>query len=110
MAANEIVHEKRDILGALTERRDPQWENAEPVVKILPERTLRNRALQVAVGRGDHADVHLDRFASSQPFELALLKYAQEFQLHLCGYFADLVEKYSAAVSELEAADPLLGR
>ena len=44
-------------------------------------------------------------FASSQPLELPLLKHAQEFQLHLSGHFADLVEEYGTAVSELEAAD-----
>src|SRR5258708_33465536 len=110
MAVNEVMHEKRDILGALTERWDPQWEHAEPVIKVLPERALDNRALQIAVRRGDHADVHPDRFASSQPFELALLEHTQKFQLHLTRYFADLVEEYSTPVSELETTDSLLCR
>ena len=50
-----------DILGALTQRRDPQRENVEPVVEILPERALGDSRVQVAIGRGDHADVDLDR-------------------------------------------------
>src|SRR5271170_5102496 len=110
MATDEIMHEQRDILSALAERRHAQWEYAEAVIKVLPECTLDDRTSKIAVGRGDHAHIHLDRFASSQSFELPLLKHAQEFQLHLWGHFADLVEEYSTAVSELEAADPLLGR
>src|SRR5271163_909198 len=110
MATDEIMHEQRNILGALPERRHAQWEHAESVIKVLPQCTLENRTPQIAVRRGDHADVHLDRLASSQPFELALLKHAQEFQLHLSGHFADLIEEYSTAVSELEAADSLLRR
>src|SRR5258708_7017770 len=53
MAANEIMHEKRDILGAFTERRDKQWENAEPVIKDLPARAPRNPPPQGAGPRLD---------------------------------------------------------
>ena len=78
-------------------------------------RSSRNLALldlllEVLVGRGDHADVHLDRARRPQPLDLALLQHAQHLGLRLRAHVADLVEEDRAAIGLLELADLLLGR
>ena len=63
---------------------------------------------EVAVRRGDEADVDLDRLRTADPLELLLLQDAQQLRLKLERDLADLVEEQRAAVGHLEAAD-LLG-
>ena len=63
---------------------------------------------EVAVRRGDEADVDLDRLRTADPLELLLLQDAQQLRLELERDLADLVEEQRAAVGHLEAAD-LLG-
>jgi hypothetical protein len=54
-------------------------------------------------GRGNHADVHAERPAATDPLELALLQHAQQHDLSLGRQLADLVEENRAAVGQLEA-------
>jgi hypothetical protein len=65
--------------------------------------------LEVLVGGGDHAHVHLDRPRRAEPLDLALLEHAQHLGLRLQAHVADLVEEDRAAVGLLELADLLLG-
>ena len=71
-ALEEVGGEERDVLAALAERRDADADHVEPVVEVLAEAPLRDRAAEVLVRRGDDADVHLDgrrsrRRAGSRP-------------------------------------------
>src|SRR5438552_7225771 len=56
-ALADITREKRDILAPFPKRGELDLEDAEPVVEVLAELPLLEGALQVAVRRGDHADV-----------------------------------------------------
>ena len=56
-------------------------ENVQPIEKIFPEFARRDRLLQIAVGRGEDAHIHLDRVRAADPFKLALLQDAQQFGL-----------------------------
>ncbi len=69
---------------------------------------LPPRALQVAVGRGDHAHVDAQAARTADALELALLQHAQQLRLRLGRQLADLVEEQRAAVGQLEAATALL--
>ena len=83
---------------------------AQPEVQILAEVPLLDLLLEVLVGRGDDADVHLDRPRRSEPLDLAFLQHAQHLGLRLGAHVADFVEEDRAAVGLLELADLLLGR
>ena len=61
---------------------------------------------QIDVGRGDDADVDLDRLDAAEAHELALLDDAQQLGLGLERDVADLVEEDRALVGQLE--QPLL--
>ena len=57
---------------------------------------------EVAVGRGDHAHVHLDRVRIADALELALLQHAQQLHLQRRAHRPDFVEEERALVRLLE--------
>ena len=65
--AEEVLGEQRDVLAALAQRRDPHLDHVEPVVEVLAEGAARDLGLEIAVGRGDHADVDLDLLGARRP-------------------------------------------
>src|SRR5437016_3313637 len=105
---DEGAHQGGNVLGPLAERRGLDREHVQPVVEIVPEPLLLHHPKEVAVRRGDEADVDLDRLRTADPLELLLLQDAQQLRLELERDLADLVEEQRAAVGHLEAAD-LLG-
>ena len=70
----------------------------------MPSFTL---ALEIDVGGGDEAELHLDRLAAADPLDLAFLDRAQQLGLQVELQIADLVEEERAAVGQLELADLL---
>jgi hypothetical protein len=105
--SDEVQHQRRDVLGTLTERRDFDREYAEPVEEVLSEAASLDLLLQVAIGRGDDPDIHPARPGLAEALELTLLQHAQQFCLHGHGHLADLVEEERAAISQVEAAGPV---
>src|SRR5438093_799695 len=53
--------EERDVLAPLGERRDADREHLQAVEEVLAEPALRDRLLQVGVGRGDEPHVRAQR-------------------------------------------------
>ncbi len=66
--------------------------------------------VRIAIGGGEHADVHLLLNARAQAAELALFQHAQQLGLGAGGHLADLVEQQRAALGQLEAAGAPLDR
>jgi hypothetical protein len=65
---------------------------------------------QVAVGRGDHADVDPRRPGLAHAPDLTLLQHAQELRLQVEGQLADLVEEERPTVGRLDQPLLRLGR
>src|SRR5262249_12735605 len=84
----------------------PDRENVEPVVQVLPESLLPDLGGQIAVGGRDHADVDLDRRGTAYPVELPLLQDPQQLGLCVDGEFPDLIQEDGSAVGQLEPAKP----
>src|SRR5215510_7343560 len=57
---SEVPGEQFDILTTLPQRRQGYGEDFEPVIKVFAERSSFDGGLQIAIGRGEHSDVHLD--------------------------------------------------
>ena len=89
----------------LAQRRQLQGEHVQAEQQVVAEAALGHRALEVAVARGDQADVDLDRLAAADAVDLALLDRAQQLGLQARVHLADLVEQQRAAVRLLELAD-----
>ena len=56
-------------------------DDVEPVERSSRNSPARGHRLEVAVGRGDHADVDLDRARAADPLERLLLQHAQQLDL-----------------------------
>src|SRR5712691_10937967 len=74
----EVLHERWDVLLAVSQWRHVDVDDVEPVEEVVAELVLLDLLLQILVRRADHADVHLDRQRGSEPLDLALLQYAQQ--------------------------------
>src|SRR6266566_2533632 len=109
-AADELLGEEHHVLAALTQRRQVNRKDAEPVVEILAELAARHGVGEVPVGRDDEAKVGLERRGAADALELALLEDTEKLGLDGGRKFADLVEKQRAPGGEVEATRLLLVR
>src|SRR5258706_11970992 len=102
IAADEVVHEERQVALALAQGRDLDGEDVQPVEEVRTKVAAGDRPTQVPVRSGDDPDVGRDRPRASQTLELPLLEHTQESDLRFAGELADLVEKDRAGARELE--------
>ena len=84
------------------QRRDPDVEHLQPIEQVLAEVAAFHGFAQVAVGRGDHANVRFQRPGGAEPLELAFLQHAQELRLCRQAHLGDFVEKQHAAGGQLD--------
>src|SRR5262249_56272579 len=73
---------------------------------VVAEAPLGDEAAQVAVGRGDHADVDGDRVVAAHAADRVLLERPEELGLERRRELADLVEKARSAGRRLEETAP----
>jgi hypothetical protein len=108
-AVEEVGRQQPDVLPALAQGRQLDLDHVEPVVEVVAEAPGLGLGQQVAVGGGDHPDVHDPQVVVAQAPQLAALQGAQE--LHLGGgrHVADLVEEERAAIGALDQALAVAG-
>src|SRR6267154_5241614 len=107
---DQIFDQERDVFGTLAERRDVDRKDVEPVKQILPECSCGNRFRQVAVGRRQEADVHVNRVAVAHALDLVILKDAEQGDLGFRRQIADFVEENRATVGGFESPQTSLQR
>ena len=78
----ETLSEKYHVIITIAQRRNSDIEHVHAVIQISAERASRDRFVEIAIGRGDHANVGPDEACAAETLELALLQDAQ--QLGLC--------------------------
>src|SRR6185436_11227081 len=78
--------------------------NIEAIEQVFTKSSFLRLAFEVAIGRGNHADVHPARRGTAHRLELAFLQYAQQLALQVERQLADFIEKNRAAVGEGEAS------
>ena len=103
--ADQVPDQQRDVAAPLAQARQRDRKDVQAIVEIAPEAAVPHLLGQVAVGRGDDADVDVDRARTAEALDLPLLQHAQQLRLQLERQLADLVEEHGAAVRQLEAAD-----
>ena len=104
MFLHEMPHQHRNIVLPLPQRRHRDLQHRQPVIQILPETAVPHRLLQIAVGRGNQADIHLDGMDPAHAFELTLLQHPQQLHLQRGSQFADFVEKNHASIGHFQPA------
>ena len=101
----EPLDQRRQLLASIAERRHQDDHALQPVVEVFAERPCRDHLQHVAVGRRDHAHVHLDRPDAADAVDLSFLERTQQRHLHLHRDLPHLVEEQRAAARLLEAPD-----
>ena len=99
-----MLHEQRNVVAPLAQRRQLHRDDVQAVEQILAERALGDHLREIGVRRGDDADVDLDRLRVADALELALLQHAQQLGLQRRAHRPDLVEEERALVRLLEPA------
>ena len=92
-----MVDERRNLLAPLAQRRQPQPDDVEAVEEVLAEPALGDQRFEVGVGRGDDADVDLDRLRLAEAVHFVGLEEAQQLGLELGPDLGNLVEEERAA-------------
>ncbi len=106
----QVVHQRRQVLAPLAQRRQMDGEAVEPIEQVLAKAARRHRLLQVLVGGRDDAHVGLDRLVAAEPLEALFLEQPQHLGLRGQRHVADLVEEDRALMGLLELADAAVGR
>src|SRR5262245_42070734 len=101
---NKIFDEERNVRRAISQGRYIDRKYVEPIEEVRAEAAVVHRCLEIAVGRGNDANVDLLRTVSANAFALPLLQDAQKRHLRVRRQFADFIEKDCSAVGQLELA------
>src|SRR5204862_5971291 len=72
--------------------------------QILPEPPFFDFLLEIAIARGNQADVYGQSARAADAFKLALLQHAQQFHLNCRTQVANFIEKQRAAIRQLKTA------
>ena len=84
-------------------------DDVQAMEQVLPKGAVLHPLLQMLMGGGDDAHVHLHGVVAADPVELPLGNHPQQADLAVGGHVADFVQKQGAAVGLFEAADPSAG-
>ncbi len=101
-----MVDQYGQILEPLPQRRYLHRKHVQPIEQILPEAPREDGGIEIPMGRCDDAHIAEERAIAADPLEGPLLQHPQELDLHLQRHIADLVQKKSPALGELETAEP----
>ncbi len=107
-ACVEELSQLRQVFQPVPQRRHEDRHDVEPIVEVFAELARFDLFFQVAIGRGDEADIDRQRLGAADALELSFLQDAQQLGLKRRGNLADLIEEQSAAVGLLEAAEPMI--
>src|SRR5262249_12362286 len=80
-------------------------EDAESVIQVGPEFSLRRPGFQIAVGRRDQPHICADGLIATDALERLLMEHTQQLRLQGQRHVSDFVKKDRAAVALLELAD-----
>src|SRR5207253_9910134 len=94
----------------VTKRWNRNRYDVDAIEEVFAHLAARDHLFEVAVGRGDHADVHLDQAVPAELFDFALLEHAQQLELHRGRNTFDLVEEQRTDVGELDLARAVMDR
>ena len=106
----EVAGEDGDVLGPLAQRRDAEVDDVEPVEQVLAEPPGPDLLREVAVGRGEDADVYLAHALLAHRADLALLEDPEQLRLRARRQLPHLVEEDRPAVGLAEQAGARPGR
>src|SRR2546428_10362245 len=106
VAAQKMVHERWNILAPGAQRRQAHADHIQPVVEVLAEAPVGDRAVEITVRRGNDADVDRMRLRRADRAHLHLLQDPQELHLEARRQLGEFVQEDPTLVGAAEAAAP----
>lgn len=93
-----------DVVGPAPERRQLEFDDAETVIEVFPERPLLHSIGERSVARGDDPGVDMELLPAAQAHETKLLHRPEELGLQSDGHLPDLVQEEGSPIRQLECA------
>ena len=104
----EIPHHVGDVLSAFLERWQKNLHSFQSVVQILTEDPLRHQSVQISICGGDQTNIHRYCLVPTDSDHFPFLEGTEQLDLHRRPHVADLVQKKTATIGQLELAAPRL--
>ena len=98
------MDQRGNVAEALPERRQRDRHDVQAIEEIGAEPALLHLLFEIAIGRGDDADVDADVRRAADPLERLFLEKPQQLGLEQRHHLADFVEEQRAAVRHLDQA------
>ena len=92
-ALDEIFRQRNDLARAIAQRRHPDLDHVEAIIKVLAKTLLAHELFEVLIGRRDDARIDLDGLGAADALEGFLLQEAQQLDLQRERQVADLIEE-----------------
>src|ERR1700687_3301224 len=105
-----MTHQQRNVLRTLSQRRNINRENVQPVVEVAAKLLLLDHFFQAVVSGGDNSDVHSSGHSATQSFEFALLQDPQEPRLQFQRDIPNFIQEQRSVIRQLKPADLLRDR
>ena len=94
----KVPCEVGDILRPLAQRRRSQRNHVEAIVKVFPKSSRGHFTLKIAIRGGNHTDINGNLLVAADRTYRALLENPEQFGLHVCFQFSDLIEEDRSAI------------
>jgi hypothetical protein len=105
--AHKMRDQSRDVFPAVAQGRHFHREHSQPVKQIQTETPFVDFPAQVAIRRGNNADIHSARSFIANALKLTFLQNTQELGLERERNLAHLIQEQRPTVGELKAADAI---
>src|SRR5690242_768869 len=108
MLRREVTHERGNVTGPLSQRRQGNGNDIQPEEQVLAECPLMNATPEILVRSREDTDVDANGLASTHSLDLLRFDRAQQLRLCFRAEVADFVKEQRSGVSEFETPDPPL--
>jgi len=98
----EVLHEQRDVLSPLAERRQLHRDHVQAVEQVFSEPPCRDFILKVHVCRRDNPHVDSNRLRRPNRLKALIFERPQNLGLSLQRHVADFIQKKGSSVGELK--------
>src|SRR5262245_53793235 len=102
MFTQEVRNQQRYVFASLSQWRQVQLNNVQPIEKIASKTSRRRKLFQIRITGGDHSRSGLQRFRTANRYNFVFLQHSQQLNLQADTRLTYFVEKHGAVTRLLE--------
>ena len=99
-----MASKQGNVVWSFPQRRHSQFNDVDPVEKVLPKNAFLNQIWKVLMGRAEYPDIHRNFLGIANRADSLFLNCPQEFYLHCQRQVSNFVQKQSATVGRSKQA------